>query len=44
MQGIFTEVYSFKLNVVWDTSIEWDNLSCNFRELCDLKHLQNINY
>ena len=27
---IFTEIYSFRLNVVQDTNVIWDNLSFRF--------------
>ena len=27
---IFTEIYSFRLNIVRDTNVVWDNLSSNF--------------
>ena len=27
---IFTEIYIFRLNVVWDTNVVQDNLSSNF--------------
>ena len=28
--AIFAEIYSFRLNVVWDTNVLRENLSCNF--------------
>ena len=32
VMAIFTEIYSFRLNVVWDTYVVRDNLSSNFYE------------
>ena len=53
VMGIFTEIYSFRVNVVRDTNVVQDNLSSNFYGkqtefitkicVCYIGHVENTN-
>ena len=48
VMAIFTEIYSFRLNVVWDVNVVWDTKGCKgqyfiqFLWGTDRVHNQNI--